>query len=71
MRHLLKNALIAFSIRVENTGDIDANNVTIGATFGDGLRNAIAISNDGVLDGNTIIWEGISIEANDDKFPCL
>jgi uncharacterized repeat protein (TIGR01451 family) len=62
------NSLVAFSIMIQNKGDLDAENVSVKTTFGDGLVNPIAISNNGVIDGNMITWTGLNIPAGGEIF---
>ena len=59
-----ENELIAFSILIENNGDIDAQNISIEALLGTGLRNPISISQGGNANGDVITWDGLSLESD-------
>tara|TARA_Y100000385_G_C13106716_1_gene648374 strand:- start:1942 stop:7179 length:5238 start_codon:yes stop_codon:yes gene_type:complete len=62
------NSLVSFSIMIKNNGEIDAENVSVSATFGNGLVNPIAISNGGIVEGNMIIWTGLNIPVGGEFF---
>ncbi len=58
------NELIAFSILIENNGDIDAENISVEVRLGTGIRNPISIFQGGIANGDVLTWEILSLASN-------